>query len=282
MGFRHALIDRVTKRFVGNHRFVRLASAFHKKQWDKRNPAARGKVGLLAIMKNEAMNIVEWVQHYEWQGVDHIFLIDNASTDDSLKKIEPWIKSGFISCYQKSAPHQQLSHYRKVFSEANINEQVEWLVVADLDEFWYAKQGNIKHYLSQTNSDVDVIYSPWRTFGSSGLVDHPSSVRKGFTTRWPESLKEETKWICRTSAIASVEQIGVHKLFGIDSSRALTDSVGLCLNHYVIQSKSYFERIKMTRGDVANIKQQNIRDWDYFARYDAPATIYDNELASRL
>ena len=42
------------------------------------------KVGLMAIFKNESMGIREWINHYQWQGVDNILLINNDSTDDEI------------------------------------------------------------------------------------------------------------------------------------------------------------------------------------------------------
>ena len=45
------------------------------------------KLALMAMFKNEAMGIREWVEHYVWQGVDTILLLDNNSTDDWRSKI---------------------------------------------------------------------------------------------------------------------------------------------------------------------------------------------------
>lgn len=36
----------------------------------------------LAIFKNEAMNLKEWLDHHLWQGVEHFYLINNGSEDD--------------------------------------------------------------------------------------------------------------------------------------------------------------------------------------------------------
>ncbi len=278
MAFRHALIDWLYKKYFGRLEFARKSSSYARAKWVLNNPVAKGQVGLLAIMKNESMNIVEWLDHYKWQGVDQIFLIDNASTDDSVKKVKAYSDDGFVELYFRAEPHRQVQHYRRVLEEAEIKKRVEWLIVADLDEFWYAKEGTLKQYLLDMSDDIDLVYAPWRMFGSSGLSEHPDSVRKCFTLRWPLSAKEPTKWVVRTSSLVTSNQINIHKVHGIDSGRVLMDSDGIRLNHYVIQSKSYFESVKMTRGDVAKSKMQNIRDWDYFNKYDSPATVYDDDI----
>lgn len=46
----------------------------------------------------------------------------------------------------------------------------------------------------------------------------------------------------------------------------------LHINHYQIQSVEFFQKIKMTRGDVTENKKNNMRDMNYFKRHD------DNEL----
>jgi len=42
----------------------------------------------------------------------------------------------------------------------------------------------------------------------------------------------------------------------------------LQLNHYCIQSYSWFMKVKATRGDVSSITIESIRDTTYFKEYD--------------
>lgn len=51
---------------------------------------------VLGIFKNEAFNIREWVEHYEWQGADKIFLIDNGSTDNSMELLSDYVQRGLV------------------------------------------------------------------------------------------------------------------------------------------------------------------------------------------
>ena len=55
----------------------------------------------------------------------------------------------------------------------------------------------------------------------------------------------------------------------------------LSLNHYAIMSREYFSKVKMTRGDADNQKVDNIRDWNYFDRYDHKE-VEDEELKQLL
>jgi len=85
-----------------------------------RSKAIRGTVGVLAIMKNESLVLREWVDHYRWQGVDRIFLIDNGSDDDPYGILEEDIASGFVEFFERPRPHWQKQHYQELFRTARM------------------------------------------------------------------------------------------------------------------------------------------------------------------
>ena len=43
-----------------------------------------------AVFKNEAHALDEWIQHYLMRGVDHIYLINDFSTDAFKPIIDKW------------------------------------------------------------------------------------------------------------------------------------------------------------------------------------------------
>jgi len=235
-------------------------------------------VGVLAIMKNEAMNIREWLDHYFWIGADRIFLIDNGSDDNSVELVRSHPLSDRVDLLLRPEPHRQGHHYREAYDLLKIRERVEWLIIADIDEFWFRKDGgSIKELLSRYHV-VDLVYTNWSVFGSNGFDHHPASLRRDLTMRRPKlAAHENTKWICRTSALRA-EQIYTHKIRDIDSRRVISDNVELQLNHYVIQSREYFEKVKMVRGDASRAENDGIRDWGYFEARDVACTATDTTL----
>ena len=52
---------------------------------------------LCPMFKDEEGFLAEWVAYYQMQGIGHIMMYDDHSTDNSLKELEPWIKSGFVT-----------------------------------------------------------------------------------------------------------------------------------------------------------------------------------------
>jgi hypothetical protein len=243
----------------------------------------REMLGVVAIMKNEGMNLCEWIDHYLWQGVNKIFLIDNGSTDESATLVQPYVERGVVEFYSRPERHLQCSHYQTVFIDAQIQRKVEWLIMADLDEFWFSPGSRLSTTLRkiiEINANVDLIYANWLVFGSSGYKDHPPNLRQYFIHRHAEIGQHvNTKWICKTDSIVDSGQIMNHKVHGIDSSRVVSDNEHFHLNHYAIQSLEYFTKIKMERGDVSSSQLETVRTLDYFNRYDAPATHVDRTLA---
>lgn len=237
-------------------------------------------LGVLIIVKNEAMGIREWIDHYAWQGAGQIYLIDNGSTDNTKELIADHLASGFVKYIYMPERWGQEDHYWNAIGHFGILSTCQWLLVADADEFWFVKDGSKLSDLLMTDrfAAKDVIYGNWVRFGSSGLTEQPASVRTGFTQRMP-GLEPLTKWIVRSAAMQGRHNLTVHSVIGLDSGRTVSEQALLQVNHYQIQSRSYFEQIKMSRGDVYSARAEDARDWRYFDGIDAPCTEEDTLLA---
>ena len=234
------------------------------------------KLGVLTIFKNESVNLREWVDHYIWQGAGHIWMIDNNSTDKPLRVLQSYIDSGMVTYIYGPNQQKQVEYYRQVYP--SIRECCEWCLIADLDEFWFCPDGvALKDHLDKEK--VDVICTDWVMFGSSGWIDHPPSIRSGFTKRWPSTEKTQQKYVFRTLKV-DPSQIHVHYCTLNGKVVSKKDNETYVLNHYAIQSYGYFTSVKMTRGDV--LTTVNPRNRVYFRAYDRLATIEDSRLKSLL
>jgi len=239
-------------------------------------PRFKNKLSLLSMFKNETMNLKVWVDHYINQGVEKIYLIDNGSEDDPLKILNPYIESGIVKYFYLPEKHKQEGHTRSIIKEENLKEKTEWLIICDLDEFFYG----FPKRLSETIDDFskyDVVYSNWRLFGSDGLEKHPENITKSILWREPEATGTK-KYIFKPSKIQNIDNIQVHS---VDNDRnSITENEKIRLNHYVIQSKEYYQKVKMTRGDVAASHADGMRDMNYFHEHDQNKTFKDEDLAN--
>ncbi|OED49342.1 hypothetical protein AB838_07495 [Rhodobacteraceae bacterium (ex Bugula neritina AB1)] len=241
------------------------------------------KLGVLAIMKNESSNLKEWLDHYFWIGADQIYLIDNGSDDHSVQIARNHERSCNIQIVLRPKPYRQVQHYRAAFRSCQIKRDCEWLMIADIDEFWFAKNGRKIPDVLSGFSGIDVIYTNCTIFGSSGFKQHPASLRKELVHCHSElDSHQNTKWVCRTDIINWFTKIGIHKIKGARSDKVVSDNTTFQLNHYIIQSEEYFELVKLTRGDASREWRNTIRNWEYFKRIDATCTSKDFTLKSFL
>lgn len=270
-------------------------------------PRRRNYLAVMAIFKNEAHVLGEWCQHYRSQGVDHILLINNGSTDNFLVEIQPYIDSGLVRLVNDDRKHAQRSIYNENLAYFRFN--IEWLLVCDLDEFIYARSQycRIRDYLLTVPWTTSAIYLPWKIFGSSDCVAQPSSVIRGFVHRAHNPLPFdadqphrshgliEAKYLTRPQRTLHLDLHGCHLLFGkarlSDGSQANNppfqlvsekslDKFSLHLNHYQVQSLDFFVNVKSTRGDADSKFQEQLRDRAYFDKWDLNDVV-DTELADR-
>jgi hypothetical protein len=245
-------------------------------------------LSVIAIFKNEKMAINEWLDHYISEGVEHFYLIDNDS-DDNYKINEKYYNK--IDIVFDKIKHEQQYLYNFHFLDRSKNES-EWVIIVDLDEFLYAKEGTIYDYLKSLPDIIEQVSIPWKIFGSSGFIHQPDSIVNNFIYRCKNEGKIEVKSIIRTkylikynmhnSIVKSNNRFYIDRYYVNDhylnvDENLINQSI-LQLNHYIIQSFEYFRKIKMTRGAADTIKHNNIRDIHYFNEKDKYSDIIDNEL----
>ena len=254
-------------------------------------------LSVYAQFKNEAHILREWTKHYQSQGVEEFWLINNNSTDDYLDALSH-LPASALHLNSDSRSHAQQTILMESFEA--IRESTEWLIICDLDEFIYARKdfSTISEYLRSLDDEVSAVYIPWKLFGSSGQKRQPASVRKSFLHRthysngaqrqgMPKPNRIFSKYIVRCCA---VDQLHIHycslrqgtevtsdgkahrgkedaKAYARVSESILKKSC-LHLNHYAIQSHEFFFSVKTTRGDNFNADQDSARNASYFNAFD--------------
>jgi hypothetical protein len=236
---------------------------------------------VLAIFKNETMNLKVWIEHYLWQGVDKIYLIDNDSNDDPFTILQPYIDRGIVDYTFNPRKHAQPENYIDLINSKELKNNTKWLIICDLDEFFYGFPKILKETMNDFE-EYDAIYSNWKMFGSCGLEKHPDDIRRAITCREPE-LNKHVKMIIKLQNI-NINDISIHSIKNtIDTNdnsivKYIVENDKIKLNHYPIQSLEFFTKVKMTRGAADSIHHENVRDMNYFNNYNKNTTFEDNEL----
>ena len=244
------------------------------------------------MFKNEQHALREWCQHYLDEKVDHIFLIDNGSTDDYLTEIKAFITAGKVTLLQDPTPHDQDAIYARHLTM--YLPVVKWMAILDLDEFLYARNGTIASYLESLGTNVGAVRLGWKQYGSCGLVKQPRSIVQSFLQRGPfhnDNINIKSIFQSRAATHLQMHATAIADNYrdvlpyhpprrrGLEDGEKALCEHQLHLNHYQLQSKEWFMKVKSTRGSATNPNENALRDESYFEAADrAYSDIFDDEL----
>ncbi|MBS0650444.1 MAG: glycosyltransferase family 92 protein [Verrucomicrobia bacterium] len=106
------------------------------------------ELSICAIYKNESAYLKEWIEYHKMIGVDHFYLYNNGSTDQSHDVLVPYIKEGLVT--EVNWPIRRSNHHLNISSFWALSTQIpayehaakylaanetKWLIFLEIDEF---------------------------------------------------------------------------------------------------------------------------------------------------
>lgn len=258
---------------------ITLIILYREYKKNKDNYEEKYELVVASCFKNEGHILKEWVDHYLYHGVDHIYLINDGSNDNYQEILDPYIKNGYVTLFNNTKkidtyPRQSLIY--KEYLEPLLSNS-KWWAILDLDEFLYSpKDINLKNIIKKyDNENISQIHGRWVMYGSSGNIEQPKLVVPNFLKR-KSNIENQVKSIFKGKDLVKFD-VHVHD---VKKNSIIANENDLLINHYAIQSWKFFERVKMTRGDLDLYAQTVgvVRDKAYFDKYDYN-DIEDNRLA---
>ena len=226
-----------------------------------------------AIFKNEAHILQEWIEHYLFHGADHLYLVNDFSTDNYQEIVNKYPQvTLFHNDIVTKEVGRQLLIANKFFLP--LRGMSEWMAILDLDEFLYSPYEVSLPTVLEKYQAFSQIKVEWLHFGSNDHVFQPHVVTEGFTRR---AYIDRTKpyYSCKTIVKSrDLIQLNVHEHHVLGTTHAVTyqeDAPSeLIVNHYSIQSEQFFMTVKATRGDINNWfdHEKLTRDKAFFKGYD--------------
>jgi hypothetical protein len=139
------------------------------------NHSFRYYLSLCASIKDEKPYLLEWIEYHRMQGVVHIYLYDNNSTDHPKDILEYYIRKGIVTYLPwPDHPYGQLSAYNHCIDQ--FKTESFWIGFIDLDEF-IAPLGTKK--ITQFLIDYEGTNGlgvNWIIYGSSGRKRKPEGL----------------------------------------------------------------------------------------------------------
>lgn len=272
------------------------------------------QICIIAIFRNEAPYIIEWIAHHRLLGIQEFYIADNDSDDESqqiLKKLKeagycewiPWITEGDVK--------PQLPAYRKLLSM--LPEPTDWVAFLDADEYiWPTSNISIGDFLRSIPEKTGAIAMNWAVYGSSehyNYTPEPSTIRFTWHADKTRNANLNFKTLARPNAIIdftcphnAILKEGYHHIHTDSTPKTSLlpadrpeeykhcQSQSLCweffrINHYIIRSWSEFIQKKAQRGRAySRSALKSIYFWghDFHDKEEIPSPAYTTALETEI
>ena len=238
---------------------------------------AQNGLAFVAIVKDEADSIVEWIRFHLAAGVDHFFFYDDGSTDDTVANIQktlpsemftltPWKQRLKDAKGPKTIHNQPLAYAHAV---SNYGAGYRWMGFFDIDEFLFPVEANSINDVLKDLQFADTILLPWAMFGRNGNKTTPNAIIPNFTQRMRDPFASNVsgllnfKCLVRPSAVTKVynhgfetnhskilyNSGGVKFEFGQHQNSKFQSNPKLQLNHYYAKSDAQLAE-KIAKGSI--------------------------------
>ena len=150
-------------------------------------------ISLCCIIRNEARYLVEWIEYSRMIGIEHFYLYDHGSDDNTLDILAPYVSAGIATWHNWSFPGypQREAHSHCTHRYAHMTR---WLGLIDVDEFLVpVKAETLAPILRHFAAEPVVLRLSAAMFGTSGHVERPpglviaSYTRRNASTHWPHN-----------------------------------------------------------------------------------------------
>jgi len=227
-----------------------------------------------AMFRNESDSIIEWIKHYLHHGVDHFYLINDNSNDDTVSKIQEYIDKGLVTLYHAKEEYylgRQRNIYNRFILSHVQQKDTQWLLIVDLDEYvWSPLSIHLPYVLRTGCAHLAQIQMRQYIYGSNGHVTQPESIVTHFTKRgheFPECYKYFINSNFEYSSLNVHHADFVNEAYKDDASIfIIIDSSYFIFNHYSCQSLDFWKKVKCTRGDGDHYAQRSMEHFIHLDR----------------
>ncbi|MBF0122421.1 MAG: glycosyltransferase family 92 protein [Candidatus Omnitrophica bacterium] len=249
-------------------------------------------LAVVAIFKNEALYLKDWIEFHLKVGVEHFYLYNNNSSDNYREVLQPF--KGVIDIYDWPIHPGQMQAYADcVLTKAN----TKWLAAIDIDEYLFpVKNDNLSATLeAYDRPEISSLCVFWVIFGSDGKEIYepiPAPIRFQFRC-FGKGETPHVKSIIRPDRVlvppvnphffsprpASSGQVVMHNVdeeFAVvEKAMARIEKINIIrINHYFTKSKQEW-LVKYNRGKSSTGGK---KDFDHFNRINDQKRIEDTEI----
>ncbi len=130
----------------------------------------------------------EWIEYHRLLGVEHFYLYENESTDNTLEVLKPYILAGLVEVIPWPNIPAHKDHRGHAFDAYQIKAfnhciqltkyNVQWLAVLDIDEYIVPTQGKDSLFAllnREARTDTGSLVLNWMIYGTSDVWKIPEN-----------------------------------------------------------------------------------------------------------
>ena len=241
------------------------------------------QISIVAIVKNEALYIREWIEYHLIIGVEHFYIYDNESNDDLRSILDFYIKKGIVSYIFCPGTTMQMPAYND--ASVRFRKNNRWIGFIDIDEFVVINPKyyrNLNEVLTHFES-YDMLGINWCMYDCNGKKNKPTSgyVISNYTRRFANDnhpLNRHFKCFVKPNAIKVI--LTPHYMHLFRGKKAVNENEEklitpfppqnslnkIRINHYFSKSEEeYVKKISRGRSDIAQKRSfsRNAFDFSY-------------------
>ena len=110
------------------------------------------------LVRNESDIIRENLDFHLSQGVDHVFVTDNRSEDDTYEILTEYQQRNQVTLlYESGDNHAQGRWVTRMARLAVDVQKADWIINNDADEFWWPRKGTLKSTLEDISPRIGTL-----------------------------------------------------------------------------------------------------------------------------
>ena len=235
-------------------------------------------LSLTMCVKDERDYIVEWLEYYLLQGVDHFYIYNNNGTDDTEDIIKPYIDQGIVTWTEYPGLKKQALIYNDAVEK--YKNETRWMGFIDVDEFIVPLKHKTLAQALKEYENYSQILMHWVCYGNSGHKKKTEGLVIERFTQHQKGISVATKAIVNPRAVLYAD-IHSHEVLGetvnehrqkIYKKSYPTANI-FQINHYPIKSEEEFaNKKKRGRADLTDFYEE------YYTMNEKLNEVEDKEL----
>ena len=120
----------------------------------------------LTLLVRDAIDVIEPMLSFHLAaGVDHVVVTDHASTDGTTDVLRRFERDGVLSWTAcADTPQDQGRLTTAMARSACVDHGATWVIPADVDEWWWSREGPLPEVLAAIPSRYALVHGVWRHF----------------------------------------------------------------------------------------------------------------------